>query len=298
MQKFYLENMNLKITINQHGAEIADILNKENGVHYLWNGDPTYWKRTAPVLFPIVGSLKDGKYRAEGKTYEMSQHGFARDTDFEMKKQKDGKSILFSLSANEATKELYPYDFQLEIRHTLDHYKLTTEWSVTNTDQEPIHFQIGGHPAFFCPPREGENRKDRKTDEYLVFDTDGDLKYSLLNQQGLVESRDNVLKTDSGVLPVTEEMFDHDALIFEKTGVHRVSLCNHEKIAYVTVSFDAPLFGIWSPAGKKAPFLCIEPWYGRADAADFSGEIQDREYDNALQPGETFHGGYTIEIHS
>ncbi len=291
MQKFYLENMNLKVTISQHGAELIDILNKENGAHYLWNADPKYWKRTAPVLFPIVGSLKDKKFTAEGKSFTMSQHGFMRDTDFEMKKQKDGKSITFTAQSNEAMLELYPYKFKLEITYTLDHYKVITTWRVTNIDDKEIHFQIGGHPAFMCPA----SGKDKKTDEYLVFDSDNDLKYSLLDENGLVSSHD-ILKTDNSAVQITEEMFDHDALIFEKAGVHRVSLCNKEKIAYLTVSFDAPLFGIWSPAKKNAPFVCIEPWFGRADGSDFKGDIKERLYDNALEPGKVFESGYTIEI--
>lgn len=292
MQKFYLENMNLKVTISQHGAELIDILNKENGAHYLWNGDPEYWKRTAPVLFPIVGSLQNKKLVVDGKEYELNQHGFARDTDFDMKKQKNGKEITFVLESNAATEELYPYRFRLEIIYTLDRYTVKTTWRVTNLDDKEMHFHIGGHPAFMCPPR----GKERKTDEFISFDTVGDLKYSLLDANGLVTSRDNVLKTDDKCVAVTEEMFDNDAIIFENQDIHSVALCDSKKIPFVTVAFDAPLVGIWSPAKKNAPFICIEPWYGRADAADFHGDIAEREYDNALPVGETFEASYTITV--
>lgn len=292
MQKFYLENMNLKVTINQQGAEISSILSKENGQQYLWNADERYWKRSAPVLFPIVGSLKDSKFVVDGKDYPMSQHGFARDMDFKMVKQADGKEILFRLDYNEDTLKRYPYKFALEIKYVLDKYKLTTIWRVINMDDKPIHFQIGGHPAFMCPL----GGKGEQSEYFLNFDTDKDITYSLLSSNGLVESEGNVLKNDGGLVKIDEHMFDKDALIVEGKQAGKVTLCKPDGMSYLSVLFDAPLFGLWSPAGKNAPFVCIEPWYGRADKESFSGEIDAREYDNCLQKDEIFEKKYTIEI--
>jgi len=289
MEQFYLENMNLKVTINQKGAEVSRVLSKEKGTEYMWNADGAYWNRTAPVLFPIVGSLKDKKYTAEGKEYTMSQHGFARDMDFKFVKQ-NNKSIIFRLDANEFTKELYPYNFSLEVSYKLDGYKLTTSWKVINNDERDMHFQIGGHPAFMCPV----DKKTKQSDYFFAFDTDKPLKYKLL-KDGLVSEDGGELVTEDGVIRIDEHMFDKDALIFEGQGVKRVELCKPNKMVYVSVTFDAPLFGIWSPAGKNAPFVCIEPWYGRADKTDFSGTIADREYDNALAPGESFEAEYTVD---
>lgn len=292
MQKFYLENMYLRITINQRGAEVASILSKENGNEYLWNADEKYWKRSSPVLFPIVGSLKDSSFKAEGETWPMSQHGFARDMDFKMSKQPDGKYILFTLESNEDTLKLYPYRFKLEIEYRLDGYKLGVSWRVTNTDDKDIYFQIGGHPAFMCPLA----GKGKQSDYFLNFDTDKDLTYSLLSSNGLVESEGNVLANDGGLVKIDEHMFDKDALIFEGSQANKVTLAKPDGMSYLSVLFDAPLFGIWSPAGKNAPFVCIEPWYGRADKESFSGEISDREYMNKLAPGEEFKAEYTIEV--
>jgi len=289
MEQFYLENMNLKVTINQKGAEVSRVLSKEKGTEYMWNADGAYWNRTAPVLFPIVGSLKDKKYTAEGKEYTMSQHGFARDMDFKFVKQ-NNKSISFRLDANEFTKELYPYNFSLEVSYKLDGYNLTTSWKVINNDERDMHFQIGGHPAFMCPV----DKKTKQSDYFFAFDTDKPLKYKLL-KDGLVSEDGGELVTEDGVIRIDEHMFDKDALIFEGQGVKRVELCKPNKMVYVSVTFDAPLFGIWSPAGKNAPFVCIEPWYGRADKTDFSGTIADREYDNALAPGESFEAEYTVD---
>ncbi len=292
MQKFYLENMNVKVTINQQGAELASILSKENGKQYLWNADERYWKRSAPVLFPIVGSLKDSKFVVDGTDYPMGQHGFARDMDFKLVKQSDGKRALFRLDYNEDTLKRYPFKFALEIEYTLDKYKLKTKWRVINLDDKKIHFQIGGHPAFMCPLGE----KGKQSEYKLCFDTDKDITYGLLSGNGLLETEGHVLKNDGGMVAIDEHMFDKDALIVEKHQASKVSLCEPSGMPYVTVSFDAPLFGLWSPAGKGAPFVCIEPWYGRADREDFSGSIEDREYDNALDVGEVFEAEYAIEI--
>ena len=292
MQKFYLENMYLKVTINQQGAEIAKILSKENGNDYLWNADETFWKRSAPVLFPIVGSLKDGKYTVDGQDYPMSQHGFARDMEFKMIKQPDGKKIIFRLEYNEETLKVYPYKFALEVEYNLDGYKLKTTWRVFNLDDKEIHFQIGGHPAFMCPLKKGE----KQSEYHFNFDTDKNLKYGLLNDKGLLEYEGNVLTNDGGLVKIDEHMFDKDALIFEGNKVNKVSICKPDGMSYISVAFDAPLFGLWSPAGKGAPFICIEPWYGRADKENFSGDITEREYDNKLAVGETFKAEYTIEI--
>lgn len=293
MQKFYLENMNLKITINQLGAEVSSIFSKENGNEYLWNADERYWKRSAPVLFPIVGSLKNERVTVDGQDYYMSQHGFARDIEFKMIKQADGKRIIFRLESDEDTLSRYPYKFALEIEYILDGYKLKTIWRVINTDDKTINFQIGGHPAFMCPlKKKGGNQQDY----FLNFDTDKDLVYSLLSSNGLVESEGNVLKNDGGLVPIDEHMFDKDALIFENSQANKVSLCTPDGMSYISVGFNAPLFGLWSPAGKGAPFICIEPWYGRADKESFEGDITAREYNNSLAPGETFTAEFFIEI--
>ncbi len=292
MQTFYLENIKLKVTINQQGAELASIFSKENGTEYLWNADEKFWKRHAPVLFPIVGSLKNSSFKVGDEVYDMSQHGFARDLDFKMVKQPDGKNILFRLDSNEDTYNRYPYKFSLEIKYELDGSKIITTWKVINTDDKDIYFQIGGHPAFMCPLKKGEKQESY----YLNFDTDKNLKYSLLNSNGLVESEDNVLENDGGLVTIDEHMFDKDALIIENNQASKVTLCRPDGMSYLSVIFDAPLFGLWSPAGKKAPFVCIEPWYGRADKENFSGNIEDREYINKLKPEESFEASYIIEI--
>lgn len=287
-----LENEILKAGVNLFGAELATLVKKESNVEYIWNADEKYWKRSAPVLFPFVGLLKNKQYIYDGKTYPMTAHGFARDMEFSLVSN-DGKEAWFSLSSDETTYEKYPFAFTLEIGYRLDGNKLEVIWKVINEDNKTMHFSIGGHPAFLCPI----NGEGKLTDGIIEFDTDKELRCSQINvETGLVFAKERYIQTDNGKLQITEHLFDEDALVLENNQAHKVSLCNPDGKPYVTVSFDAPLFGVWSPTGKNAPFVCIEPWYGRCDAEDFDGTLEEREYGNQLEPGESFEASHVIEI--
>ena len=157
-----------------------------------------------------------------------------------------------------------------------------------NHSDETMYFTIGGHPAFICDDRQSMAGCE------VVFGTEKPaLSYKLLNEDGLVENEAHEMKLDESKVTVTEDFFDKDAYIFENSGCREVSIQADGKAA-VTVTFDAPVFGLWSPVGKKVPFICIEPWYGRADAADFDGNLQKRAWQNELEPGKIFEKAYTI----
>ncbi len=286
-----LENDVLKVTINRFGAELSSMVKKEIGVEYMWNADERFWKRSAPVLFPIVGSLKNKAFLYDGKSYQMGQHGFARDMEFSLVSN-DGNEAWFSLSSDDTTYEKYPFAFTLEIGYVLLGNTLKVIWRVVNEDDKMMYFSIGGHPAFMCP-LDGEGVQ---TDYFLSFDSDQDLTYSKLSENGLVYKKDNVLATNGGKLQVSKHLFDEDALVIEGGQAHQVCLCKPDGQAYLTVTFDAPLFGLWSPAKKQAPFICIEPWYGRCDDETFAGTLEQREYGQQLEVGEQFEVSYTIEI--
>lgn len=286
-----LENDVLKVTINRFGAELSSMIKKETGVEYIWDADERFWKRSAPVLFPIVGSLKNKAFLYDGKSYPMGQHGFARDMEFSLVSN-NGKEAWFSLSSDDSTYEKYPFAFSLEIGYVLLENTLKVIWKVVNEDDKVMHFSIGGHPAFMCPL----NGEGAQTDYYLAFDSKEDLTYSKLSENGLVYKKDNVLATNGGKMKVTEHLFDEDALVIEGNQAHEVSLCNPDGDAYLTVAFDAPLFGLWSPAKKCAPFICIEPWYGRCDDEAFTGTLEQREYGQSLDVGAQFEVSYTIAI--
>lgn len=286
-----LENEELRIEINRFGAELTRIYGKKNDTEYLWNADPKYWKRSSPVLFPFVGSLKNKEYRFEGKTYPMGQHGFARDMEFVIDFQSESEAW-FSLTSNEETLEKYPFEFVLRVGYQLQGRELKVLWQVENPAQKEMYFSIGGHPAFMCPLKQ----EGKQSDYYLKFDSAKPLSYGLVNEQGLMMETEEILQTENGVVKITDNMFDRDALVIERRQATAVSLCTPEQKEYLTVRFDAPLFGVWSPAGKGAPFICIEPWYGRCDRASFNGSLEEREYGNTLKARETFKAEYTVLI--
>lgn len=295
MSLYSLQNSFLSIEAVSSGAELTSIKDRATGTEYLWNADPSYWSRHAPILFPVVGSLKEKSYTYQGKSYSLPQHGFARDMEFTLTSQTETE-LWFALEANATTRKVYPFEFRLELGYRLEGPKVTALWRVTNTGKETMHFSIGGHPAFLCPP--GSSHK--QSDCYLSFDTEKPLRYLLVNEHGLEvkmpKEEQYVLNTNHGIVSIDSHMFDQDALIIEEHQCHQVSLLDASRKPYLKVTFDAPLFGLWSPAGKQAPFVCIEPWYGRCDASDFQGTLEERDYNNTLGAAETFEEAYSIEV--
>ena len=271
------------------GAELKSLKSVPDNREYMWHGDPAYWGRTSPVLFPIVGGLKDGQYRVDGTSYSMGQHGFARDREFQLKSQV-ASEIWFSLSSDEETLKKYPYPFQLEIGYELTGRTVTVKWRVTNQGETPVWFSIGGHPGFLCPIDPGTDQ----TQYRLSFDAKEKIVASCI-AGGLVSGEKKTYTLRNGVLPITEDLFDEDALVIEGDQAHSVSLERPDGKPYLTVDFDAPLFGVWSPPKKKAPFICIEPWYGRCDRLDFAGDFKEREWVQELAEG-TFEASYRITI--
>lgn len=293
MANYVLENEKLKVTIRTKSAELISIVKKETNVEYLWNGDSKYWGWTSPVLFPFVGGLRDKKYTYQGKTYDMNQHGFARNQEFEMIRQTAGE-IWFALDSTPESRQQYPFDFRLEIGYVLEDNHIQVCWKVTNTDSKPIWFSIGAHPAFMCPiGGDGE-----QCDYYMGFDTDkSELSYRLINlEYNLISPVEYPLALENGLHRIEKDRFDKDALVVEHRQTGKMWLAGPDKKPYVSVEFDAPLFGIWSPAGKNAPFVCIEPWYGRSDSMEFYGTLEEREYINTEEPGGVFERSYGITI--
>lgn len=289
MEKFQIRNESLTLEIDAHGAEMKSLTDNRTGQEYLWCGDAAYWGRTSPVLFPLVGNYREKQSCFDGKWYSLSQHGFARDMDFELVSEK-GDEIWFALEDSPETLEKYPFGFRLELGYRLQGRAVEVLWKVTNKNDREMYFSIGGHPAFNCPLREGE----KQTDYRIGFDTCEPLTASVLDENGTVSERTKVLELTDGMLQITDSLFDEDALIVEHDQAHKVALYTPEGEKYLEVRFEAPLFGIWSPTGKHAPFVCIEPWYGRSDRADFGQKLEEREWGNVLKAGEIFTAVYQI----
>ena len=263
-----ISNKQLTIQVSPHGAELCSIV--ANGKEYLWQADPAFWKRHSPVLFPIVGSVWENEYRNEGIPYTLTQHGFARDMEFTLISEKEDE-VRYRLVSNEETLHKYPFSFCLEIGYRIQGKKIEVMWEVKNSGEKDMYFQIGAHPAFYWPEFDASNSERG----FFGFDKE---------------------ELTDGLLPLDTHTFDKDALILENEQVRKVTLYNKEKQAYLSLHFNAPVVGLWSPPAKNAPFVCIEPWYGRCDRAHYTGEYKDKDWMQHLQPEEIFQGGYTIEI--
>lgn len=288
-----LSNDSLTIQVSPQGAELSSIVANATQKEYLWQADPAFWKRHSPVLFPIVGSLWNNEYHHNGITYHLSQHGFARDKEFELIKETDTE-LRFKLQESEDTLKLYPFPFYLEIGYRLAGNQIEIIWVVKNTGNEELHFQIGAHPAFYYPDYD-ENSQKRG---FFAFDRTAGLTYKLIQEKGCIGDTEYPLPLDEeGLLPLDTHTFDKDALVIEDSQVRRVDLLNPDGSSYLTVYFTAPVVGLWSPPAKNAPFVCIEPWYGRCDRVNYSGEYKDRDWMQYLQPWETFNASYLVEIH-
>lgn len=290
--EFCLKNGNMEATVCSKGAELISL--KKDGKEYMWNAEPTYWNRHAPLLFPFVGGLKGKQYRYEGKTYGMEQHGFARDMEFTLLSQTDTKLVM-AIGETEETMKIYPFRFLLEISYVLTGESLRVGWRVKNTGGKTLYFSIGGHPAFNCP-MEG---KGKQSEYMLRFLKDGKPLQEIISaviEGGLVGEDTLEFGLEDGYLPVTPDLFDTDTIVLEDGQTDEISLCDPDGHEYVRVEFDMPLLGIWTPVQKNAPFLCIEPWCGRCDDADFAGELPEKRWGNALEAGEVFEKEYTITV--
>ena len=295
-----LKNDILSIKVNRHGAELWSIRD-HSGREFIWQADPAFWKRHAPVLFPIVGSLWDKKYRVDGKEYSLEQHGFARDMDFHLVSS-DENTLWYELKSDAETLAKYPYAFTLKIGYKLTGNKIQVMWEVSNNDNKTMYFQIGAHPAFYYPDfnPDTEERgafrlyKRGENGEMKPLET---LKYILISEKGCADTEHVYeLETPEGKLPLTTSTFDRDALIIENQQVSKVVLESCAGEPFVSVEFDSPALGMWSPAGLNAPFVCIEPWYGRCDRKGFTGPLDEKDLVNALAPEQVFRTGYTIEV--
>lgn len=300
-----ISNDKLTIKVKDHGAELASIVS--NGREYLWQADEAFWKRHSPVLFPIVGAVWNGEYRSHGNTYKMGQHGFARDMDFTLIKETDNE-LRYRLTSNDATKQKYPYDFCLEIGYQITGNRIKVLWHVENTSSEQMSFQIGAHPAFFWPLLTdaqinggvGEMTAplaDTDLRGFFRLEANGtQLPISVITEGGCVGKESQVTIDEDGYLPLDTNTFNNDALIFENSLVTKVTLCRQDKSPYLSLEFTSPLVGLWSPPGKRAPFVCIEPWYGRTDSVGFTGTYEQKPWMQQLPVGEAFDVSYDIVI--
>lgn len=270
----------LTVKINSFGAEVCSVKNKL-GLEFMWQAGKDVWARHAPVLFPIVGKLKDNVYSYNGKTYSLPQHGFARDMEFELISS-EKNTCTFELKSSEQTKAKFPFGFVFQIIYHLNDSVLTTTYKINNTSGETGYYSVGAHPGFVCPLNENESFEDY----YLEFETNT-LNRTLLND-GLISEKESVLTLKENKLPLSSTLFDSDALVFQNNQINTISLCSSKSSRKITMECSGwPFFGIWSKKGCSE-FVCLEPWYGIADEVNTPGEIASKKGIIALKAHEDF----------
>jgi len=285
-----LENDKILIKADSLGAELKKLVLKKNNKNYLWHGDSKYWGRSAPVLFPFVGRLKDDKYTYNNQEYKMTQHGFARDKEFELIDQGENH-LIFSLTEDKASLKKYPFKFRLEIKYEIKGNSLAVSYKVRNCDQKKMFFSIGAHPAFYWPL----NKNETKEDYYLEFNkTETASRYLL--ESGLLNNQKEKLMEKSKKLDLKADTFKDDALVFKDIKSEKIILKSRKTEAKVEMEFEGfPYLGIWSQSAA-APFICIEPWHGIADSVDSSGKLEEKEGIMSLEAGNNFESTYVIKI--
>ena len=287
---FTISNETLTVDLNPQGAEILSIYNKQTKLDYLWNGDPAYWPKTSPVLFPIIGGLKDTTYQHKGNSYQMGRHGFGRESVYEVTEQ-SASSITFTLVANAATLKVYPFQFRFSVKHELNDNKLSITYIVENTGNEPLLFSVGAHPAFKVPLVEGT----AFSDYYLLFHETENAGKGPLSKDGLIEKEPIPFLTNTNKLPLSKELFYNDALVFKQLASNSISIVSDKTKHGLKTVFDGfPYMGIWN--FKDANFVCIEPWCGIADIVDTTQQLSEKEGINSLAIGKAFSRTWSVEV--
>ncbi|MCZ4243284.1 aldose 1-epimerase family protein [Pedobacter punctiformis] len=276
-----LENDYLKVSLAAKGAELQSLFSKETKIEYLWNADPKYWAKHSPVLFPIVGALKDESFIYKGKNYHLPRHGFARDQVFSAQKISETEAI-FTLSQTKDTLKIYPFHFNLKLKYQIIDQKLNLTYEVINTGTDDLLFSLGAHPAFAVP-----NTPDTVyEDYYLAFNSDEKLTYWKLDG-GLVANETDSIELGGHKLNLKHNLFYNDALVFKTMQSNCISLLNTKNEFGLHFHFeDFPFFGIW--ATPDAPFVCLEPWCGVADGVNHIQQLEYKEGINRLEKGETW----------
>jgi len=279
---YSIENSQLKVTIAALGAELQSIFSKEHQLEYLWNADPAFWPKHSPVLFPIIGTLRDNRYTFNGQWYELGRHGFAREKNFAPASEAP-ESIQFLLKDDEHTRQHFPFEFEFRIMYKINQNELGVTYEVKNPGKEDLYFSVGGHPAFKLP-LVGETSYD---DYYLEFNEEETKPRWPISKDGLIEKEPVPLLVSTDRLPLSKQLFAKDAVVLKFPTSSIVSLRSDKTVHGLDFNFEGfPYLGLW--AAPRADFLCIEPWCGIADPVDSDQQLIHKEGIERLSPGAVF----------
>lgn len=277
---YQIESNSLIVQVTSRGAEMKRLFSREWNRELLWLGTDKIWERSAPILFPIIGRLKDDEYNLKGKTYKMTRHGFARDMEF--KGVECGVSeVEFLLGATQETFASYPFCFELRVRYKLEDKLLNISYFVKNEDRQDIYFSIGAHPAFETKNIENYEIQFENSEKEYFKTKDG-----LIDWERPQDLKDNKIK-------LNPKLFQDDALVFKKLKSNHIDLVDHKRREVIRVKANCPFWGVWGT--EKVPFTCIEPWFGVADSKDHDKNLETKKGIITLAPGEVFGFSYSIE---
>jgi len=283
-----LQNEWLRAAIVPIGAELQSLQNKTTGIEHMWSGDAAYWGKHSPVLFPIVGTLKQDTYYYEDKAYKLPRHGFAREKIFTAQQVGDTEAV-FSLGDDAATREVFPFEFLLQIRYRLQGKSLSCYYEISNPGKIDLLFSIGAHPAFALPFITQSNYEDH----YLQFNQQEELLRWKL-QEGLIGNTTEALPTNGNRLALQHTLFYEDAIVLKNLKSNKITLASDKHPHGIHFHFnDFPFFGIW--AAKDAPFICLEPWCGIADSIHHHQHLEEKEGIERLTPGGLFEKSWQVE---
>jgi len=282
-----IENEFLRASFTARGAEWRSLVEKARGREYLWQAHPGYWNRTAPVLFPLVGGLKEGRFEYRGKQYSPPGHGFACDMPFRIIEHGSTR-VVFALDSDAKTREVFPFDWTLKIEYRLCGRVLHTDYTVTNTGAREMLFSLGAHPGFNVPFFGAGGFEDG----ILEFELEEPLERWLL-KRGLLSDESRLVPQSERRVRTLRQVFAEDALVFKHLKSKRVTLRQSGSAGAVTMDFSGfPYLGIWSP--PDAPFICLEPWCGLTDTVDATGKLEEKEGIERLAPGGLFSRSFSV----
>lgn len=277
-----IANEYLQVRISAAGAELQSIIRKDNQLEYLWSGDPAFWGKKSPVLFPVVGGLKENTYQYKGQSYQLGRHGFAREMEFTVTEH-TATSIIFNIQDNDLTLLKYPFPFSLNIRYSIQDATLMVGYEVQNMGDDAMYFSIGAHPAFKVPLVNGTTFEDYS----LHFSEPETAPLWPLTPAGMVIDQPVPYLDHVTELPLRKSLFYKDALVFKHLASTAISIRSDKTPHGLTVHFPGfPYMGIWN--AKDADFVCIEPWYGIADHENASGKLEEKEGIITLSPEQIF----------
>lgn len=286
-----LEHDLLRISIAEKGAELQSLFRTDLRLEYLWSGDPAFWGKFSPVLFPIVGGLKDNTYFYKGQPYQLGRHGFARDRVFDVIAQ-SSNHVVFGLKSDAETKKVYPFDFSFELSYTISGDTLTVGYKIINTGNEVMYASVGAHPAFRIPLTDDTQYEDW----FLQFNQTEQSGQWPLTKDGLIEAAPIPCLEKTQTLALNKPLFYGDALVFKDLQSTSISIKSQQSAHGLDMQFDGfPFYGIW--AAKDADFVCLEPWCGIADSANTDQQLINKEGIHAITAGDSFERSWSVSVY-